>query len=350
MDPSLRVAFVRSDRRRQAVAEALALVVDGLRGALPSDAHVLLKASFGTPCGSTDPDTLSATVDSLFAVGARRIDVVDSACERPDRLGLRGELWGRPVDFLGLGNTPIDPDPLRLLAADGTQFLAGVAARVASADFRVSLASIAADPTAGLAISLSNMLGCLDDRSRSLLDTGDGRSGPWGRLARFLTPRYRKIHRPDNLRLPTKSEVVRGRAAQSMGRNLVRLQRRVPVRLAIVDGFDLRDGGGRRHRLGFVVAGLNPVAVDSVAASAVGYDPLTIPALGFAESAGLGPIDLDAIGLVGDPIFPPRRRFAPHPDWSKARFWPGLGDPSTDRPRPHVSPGRTVAHATEIIR
>ena len=154
MDPRLRVALVRSDRRREAVAEALSLVDDGLRAAMPSNAHVLLKVNLagpGRPRAAVHPDAASAVVDAVLAAGAGRVVVADSgAGDRFDRLGLRGELWGRPVDFLDLDLAPADPDPIRLLAPDGSAHATAIAGPVGSADFLASSATASAHRSAGL--------------------------------------------------------------------------------------------------------------------------------------------------------------------------------------------------------
>ena len=57
-----------------------------------------------------------------------------------------------------------------------------------------------------------------------------------------------------------------------------------------------RDGTGLRHGtncpLGLVVAGVNMVAVDSVASYLMGFDPQTLVVLRVAAEAGLGVNDL----------------------------------------------------------
>ena len=49
-----------------------------------------------------------------------------------------------------------------------------------------------------------------------------------------------------------------------------------------------------------LVAGENCVAVDTVAAMAMGFDPLALPYLRVAAARGLGPIEPQAIALAGD--------------------------------------------------
>ncbi len=96
------VAVVRSDNRRGAVAEALALIADDLRGRVTPD--VLIKAnlvSHRRQLPSTHADTLSATLDAVLAAGASRVVVAEGASDATagfDRFGFRKETAGRPVD------------------------------------------------------------------------------------------------------------------------------------------------------------------------------------------------------------------------------------------------------------
>jgi uncharacterized protein (DUF362 family) len=99
------------------------------------------------------------------------------------------------------------------------------------------------------------------------------------------------------------------------------LVRARPVHLAIVDGIEtqttaevaaLDPGDQRRIRLvkpGILVAGLNPVSTDAVAAAAMGFDPMAgrgkapfeacDSMLKVAEEAGIGTRDLSRIEIVG---------------------------------------------------
>ena len=64
----------------------------------------------------------------------------------------------------------------------------------------------------------------------------------------------------------------------------------------IVEGVVAREGTGfnrgRNHTLGLSVAGINMVAVDSVASYLVGFDPQSLIYLKMASAAGLGTNEL----------------------------------------------------------
>lgn len=87
---------------------------------------------------------------------------------------------------------------------------------------------------------------------------------------------------------------------------LVDIYQAVPVPvLSIVDairGMDGQNGpnAGRVLALNRLIAGSNPVAVDSVLARLAGIAPAEVPLLRIAAERGLGPIAADAIDVFGD--------------------------------------------------
>ena len=77
-----------------------------------------------------------------------------------------------------------------------------------------------------------------------------------------------------------------------LARRLADTAKVLPAQLCIVEGVVGRDGTGFRRGnnvpLGLVIAGTNPVAVDSVASYLMGYDPQALIYLNVAAEAGLG--------------------------------------------------------------
>jgi uncharacterized protein (DUF362 family) len=84
--------------------------------------------------------------------------------------------------------------------------------------------------------------------------------------------------------------------------------------LVIVDGLVGTEGqgpvDGKPVKMDLILAGRNVVAVDSVAAAVMGYDPQKISHLAKAGKAGLGENDLAKIGVRGRPIAEVKRLFA----------------------------------------
>ena len=88
------------------------------------------------------------------------------------------------------------------------------------------------------------------------------------------------------------------------------------VDLAVVDGILGLDGGGtvkRRtpRRSGLVIAGRDPVAVDAVAADAIGLQPGSVALTTAAARRGLGTADLGRITVLGEDLQSSRCEYEP---------------------------------------
>ena len=140
MDQTLNVAFVRSNNRRGAVAEALALIADELRARVTPSVVLL-------PHPDSDADTLSATLDAVLHAGAIEIVAVESRV-RATQLGHRRELFGRPVRFVD----PAEPEANGLLTA------------VANVSCEIAIASVA---TRGQVRSADALLAALPQSRRA---------------------------------------------------------------------------------------------------------------------------------------------------------------------------------------
>ena len=87
---------------------------------------------------------------------------------------------------------------------------------------------------------------------------------------------------------------------------LVLLKELHPGMLAVMDGAFAGDGCGPRrlrpHITNVIAASQDPLALDAVTASMMGFDPLAIPFIRIAHEAGLGTGDIQEIELLGDDI------------------------------------------------
>ncbi len=368
------VAVVRSDNRRGAVAQALALIADDLRARVTPD--VLVKANLVShlrQLPSTHADTLSAALDAVLAAGASRVVVAEGASDATagfDRFGFRQETAGRPVEYLDLNREESAWDRVELTAVDGSPLSARVSRTVASAPCRVSLALMKTHVTSMVTFSLKNMLSSIHPDDRIMMHGhaggGNGYKG-WKRpIVEFLkgdSPlvngltramgRVRKVQsalkgkgRPDAWRTFSPAELGYLRSVEAMNRNLVALSRVAKPHISVVDGFVAMHREGPRHGtpigLRTVVAGVDAVAVDAVAAAVMGFDPLRIGYLKYAQDAGLGVADLDGIAIVGDPLASVARRCVPHSNDAIQRHWDRLAEIGPRResavPAPHVRP------------
>lgn len=368
MDPTVKVAVVRGGNRREAVAQALALIAEDVRARVRPE--VLVKpnvVSHKYQLPSTHRDTLGTVVDALFAAGAKRLTVAEGASDAPlgfDRFGYFPEVKDRQVTFFDLNRDETEWEPLELTAVNGAPLIARVARTVTDSACRVSLALAKTHVTSGVTLCLKNMLSSIHPEDRVMMHGhaggGNGYQG-WKKLAvEFLKQdnlavnvltrtmgRLKNVknawqavgRKGDPFYALTKAELGYLRSVEAMNRNLVTLARKTSPHLAVVDGFVGMHREGPRHgtpiRLGTIIVGTDPVAVDAVAASVMGFDPRQIGYLHYADSAGLGTIDLDRITVVGDPIASVRKRFVPHSNHVVQRHWKRLGE--TAIPGPHFS-------------
>jgi len=108
-----------------------------------------------------------------------------------------------------------------------------------------------------------------------------------------------------------------------LGRHIVDLNLARPLDFVVVDGLrGMTDGpiGGTLANppMRLIMAGTDPVAVDTIGTLVMGYDPASVPYLSWAAGAGLGTNDVRQItvrGVSGERVSQVRRNFpAPYGD------------------------------------
>jgi uncharacterized protein (DUF362 family) len=373
MDKTVKVAVVRGDNRRGAVAQALDLIAGDLRARVTDDVVVKVNlVSHRVQLPSTHADTFSAALDAVFAAGARRVTTIEGATDATagfQRFGLDREAFGRPVHFFDLNREETDWQPLELAGVDGTTRFARLSTTVAESTCRVSLALAKTHVTSMVTLGLKNMLSSIHPSDRIMMHGhsagGNGYRGWKGvvvdllkqdnvavnRLTRLMgraknaRNALRTLAGRDTFERLSTSDLAYLRSVEAMNRNLAALSQRARPHVSVVDGFVGMHREGPRHgtpiRLGTVIAGTDAVAVDSVAAAVMGFEPRQIGYLHYAQMAGLGVCDLDSITIVGDPIAKVRRRFVPHSNHAVQRHWHRIAG-APGYPRPH-SLGMRVA-------
>ncbi len=307
---STTVAIVRGTSRRGAMAEALALIFEQVRDRVMP--NVLIKpnlVSHKVQLPSTHPDILSATLDVLFAAGAKQATIAEGASDATAgfrQFGYDRVTWGRPVSYFDINRDETEWRPLELTGVDGRPLIARLSQTVASADCRVSLGLAKTHVTSIVTLSLKNMLSSIHPADRIMMHGhaggGNGYTG-WKRMAvEFLrgdTPVVaaltRTMGRARNVRNSLRVIAERGadpfehlkpaelaylRSVAAMNRNLVALSRQVMPHISVIDGWCGMHREGPRHgtplKLGVAIAGTDAVAVDAVATAVMGFDPFQI--------------------------------------------------------------------------
>ncbi|WZO96370.1 DUF362 domain-containing protein [Isosphaeraceae bacterium EP7] len=344
MDAKPRVALVRSDNRRGAIAQALTLVSDDLRRV--ASPEVLLKpnlVSHSRQGPSTHADALSATLDALFAAGSQRVTVAEGASDAAagfERMGYLRETAGRPVSYFDINRDEDAWEMLDLVGVDGRTLRARVSRTIAGSSCRVSLALAKTHMIVPLTMTLKNMLSSIHPADRVMMHgypAGQNGTKGWKRhivnwlkrddllvnlatrtmgRGRNLVHAARRLDSIDGHTRLNGSERHFLKSVAAMQANLVALNHLVRPHFGVIDAFVGMHREGPRHgtpiRLGIAAAGADPVAVDAVVAASMGFDPMEIGYLRDADAAGLGVARLDAIEIVGDRLATVIRKCVPH--------------------------------------
>jgi uncharacterized protein (DUF362 family) len=347
------VAVVRSDKRRDAVAQALAFVAGDVARVVRDS--VIIKpnlVSHVAQMPSTHAHTLSAALDAVFAAGAKQATVAEGASDATrgfKKFGYVRECWQRPVSFFDINRQEARWDTIELLGTDGHLRPVRISRTIRESNCRVSLALAKTHVTAMLTLSLKNMLSSIHPEDRVFMHgapaRGNGYSG-WKRLAvqflkrddAFVRALTRGLGRVRALKLALEGKNRPGgfsrlsdreraflKTVAAMNHNLVTLAHAVKPHISVVDGFVAMHREGPRHGsplpIKTVVAGTDAVAVDAVSAAILGLDPRQIGYLALAEASKLGVADLSRIRIVGDPIASVQRACVPHSNHAIQRHW-----------------------------
>jgi uncharacterized protein (DUF362 family) len=296
----------------------------------------------------THPDVIGAAIRLFSEAGATRIRVLEGcySCGDPLEEFMYDAGWD-PLPLINAGkqvemeNTNVlgrGKSYSRRMAPGGGLIFPGFDLNHAydESDVIVSIAKMKEHATCGITLSMKNMFGITPitiygdhaGKDEPSLDATGGRGtvmhqgakGPSRSAPQELDP---KSPRQDRWRVP---------------RIVTDLCAAVPIHLAIVDGIEGLAGGegswvstARHVKPGLLVAGLNPVATDSVCAALMGFNPLAghreppyegcDSILQLAEEQGLGTRDPSRNEVAGVKIADARfdfRSASPGP-WRRSR-------------------------------
>ena len=108
-------------------------------------------------------------------------------------------------------------------------------------------------------------------------------------------------------------------------RNILRLVKAVPPSLSVIDGFEAMGGdgplSGKMVNLGVAVASSDYVAADATMSEVVGFDPMNIGHIYYADKEGLGCGDISKIEITGRKIEDVKIKLDPHPNHNDLMKW-----------------------------
>lgn len=282
----------------------------------------------------THPDVIGAAVRLFGKAGARRIRILESSTEDSHPLEENFLIGGWDPGTLlkaapdvementsGLGSSR---EYSRLDVPGGGLIYPGfdVNHSYADCDVMVSIAKLLENRTTGLSLSMENMIG-----ATPITIYGDAAGyeapsdEPFGSRTAILATGRRQ---PPETSPAEKDPSSPREPGYRLPRITVDIVKARPIHLAIIDGIETQAGGEgveppeeTRRRIrpvkpGVLIAGLNPVATDAVAAAVMGFDPMAgrgkppfencDSILRLAEEAGIGTRDLSKMKVTGVPV------------------------------------------------
>jgi len=125
-----------------------------------------------------------------------------------------------------------------------------------------------------------------------------------------------KLHRMAGVTLSLKNLMgvvsPKGQIHHNLSEKIADLASVVRPKLAVIGGIIGGEGdelAGRPVKMDLVIAGLDPVAVDTVGAAVMGFNPKRAEHIALAADKGLGTCDLKRIKVIGEPIEKVKRDF-----------------------------------------
>jgi len=163
---------------------------------------------------------------------------------------------------------------------------------------------------------MKNMMGCIIGRDKSKMH---------GHMPRvFEHPPIKRRRSKPPMRGPHRGgEFIE--SCKVFHRNIIRLLKAIPPSLSVIDGFEAMGGNGpcfgEMVSLGVAVASSNYVAADAVMSKVLGFDPLSIGYIYYANKKGLGCGNLSKIEIIGEKIEDVKIKLKPHPNYEDEMKW-----------------------------
>ncbi len=324
------VALVKGEDRYQNVASALALLRDQID--LKGKKLVLVKVNFVSTTNqlsATHVEATRAVLDFIRAQYSGPLIIAEGAAMAPTFEGFRNFGYlplASEYDALLVDLNADEWEEVEMLNYQLRPIKLRVARTVLESDFRISVTPPKTHDTVVVTLALKNII------VGSLIRDQGGAQSMMSLLKRFtpswissspLAQRF-KVQASESLFRNDKTAIHQGYEAINL--NLYRLAKLVWPHLAVIDGFEGMEGNGPVSGSPvpwrIALAGTDPLAVDSLTAYLMGFDPDKIGYLYYCKVGGLGIGDLSKIKVVGNvPIEEVRRRFLPHSSYRKQLSW-----------------------------
>lgn len=336
-----RVALAQGEPRYEIVSQALALIADQI--SFDDVHHVVVKPNLVSrrQLSATHTDGMRAVLDFVRARYSGQLTIAEGAALENTHgsfryFGYDALASDYDADLVDLNADDVIPVQVYDRRMEPTTL--HLARTVVESDLRISVGPPKTHDAAIITCSIKNMvMGTLVNRMAVTKHraSADGQEGP-----RFsLIPLLDRLV-PYRWRFSPIAHNVMARIAQSassdkfamhqgyatINLNLANLAPWVWPQLSVVDGYQAMEGAGptRGDPVDWRVAlaGTDALAVDSLTASLMGFDPHEIGYLSYCHQMGLGEGDVGAIETIGH-VTPEavQRPFKPHPAYRHQLGW-----------------------------
>ena len=306
-----KVALVQGASRRETISQALntidKYVEQGIRA--KDSATVLVKPNMvvtNTQLAATHVDALQALLEYLQKFdNIQKIIVGEGSAGSPAQEGFSNYGYLKlaekyPIEFMDLNRDSYVTAPVYQI--EGEDINIRIARTPLECDYKISIT--------------------VPKTHETVIFTGATKNYIMGSVIRNETDDKIKVH---GFQDRTQWDQYYTRAVKLMHRNLVRLASTLKPDLSIIDGFVAMEGNGPCRgtplNLGVAVTGTDPIATDAVAAAIMGYNPLDIGYLYYADREGLGTAQLSEIEVLGSKISEVRKTCKRHENYETEMTW-----------------------------
>lgn len=285
------VAVSKGDSRYETVKKTLELIHNDIVRSIKGKRRILIKPNFvsdNVQLAATHVDTVKAILDKISPLTTGEILIGEGSYGDTFR-GYRNFGYMRlkneyNIELIDLNND--DYVEVNIFDREFREFPIKISKTVYESDFRISAAVMKTHDFVVVTLSIKNMA-------------------------------------VGSIIKPYKSEIHQGYPAINL--NIYKIAKFIPVHLAVIDGFKAMEGNGpvwgSEVPMGVALAGLDPVAVDAIAAYMMGFNPMDIGYIYYCHRFGLGNADIKSINIVGENIEMLRRKFKPHKTIDRQLNW-----------------------------